>query len=290
VRLEHSASATLPFRDNRRIKLGEAVVVVGYPLQGIVASSMNLTTGTVSALAGLGDDTRMVQFTAPIQPGNSGGPLLDHSGSVVGIVASKLSPLWTAQAVGDIPQNVNFAIKGSVVRDFLDSKGVAYQTVGFQPALDTTELADRAAKAVVALQCTSGSPAEPSVSDRRPTRSATEVLRTAKTVCILVRQGSPVLKTEIGKELLKWGRLALLSSPNEADLVLEVIQTGRLSSTGEGNQAAALLREPASGLELWSSTKGGSWAMSGFGNARVGRAIARDLTKFLDSANKKSTK
>lgn len=58
-----------------RPRLGQNVVVVGYPLQGILASSINVTTGTVSAIAGLNNDTRMIQFTAPVQAGNSGGPL-----------------------------------------------------------------------------------------------------------------------------------------------------------------------------------------------------------------------
>ena len=51
----------------------------------------------------------MLQFTAPVQPGNSGGPLFDQSGHVIGVVTSKLSPLWTAVHLGDLPQNVNFA-------------------------------------------------------------------------------------------------------------------------------------------------------------------------------------
>jgi S1-C subfamily serine protease len=85
--------AFLQFRDDQRLKLGESIVAVGYPLAGVIASSMNLTTGTISALAGIGDDTRMIQFTAPVQPGNSGGPLLDQSGHVVGVVTGKLSPL-----------------------------------------------------------------------------------------------------------------------------------------------------------------------------------------------------
>jgi hypothetical protein len=133
--------------------LGESVIVAGFPLPGVVASSMNLTTGTVSALAGLNEDTRMIQFTAPVQPGNSGGPLLDQSGHVVGIVASKLSPLWTAEHLGDLPENVNFAIKGSVVRDFLDSKGIDYSTAGSTTAFSTPTVAEQIKGALVAVEC-----------------------------------------------------------------------------------------------------------------------------------------
>jgi S1-C subfamily serine protease len=93
-------------------------------LPGLLASEANVTTGTVSALAGIGNDTRFLQMTVPVQPGNSGGPLLDLEGRVVGVVVGKLDALKVASVTGDIPQNVNFAIKAEVVRRFLDASGV----------------------------------------------------------------------------------------------------------------------------------------------------------------------
>ena len=99
-----SPSAALPFSDHPRLALGQSVVAVGYPLQGLLASSLNVTSGTVSALAGLGDDSRHVQITAPVQPGNSGGPLFDQGGNVIGVVTSKLNVLAIAAAVGDVPR------------------------------------------------------------------------------------------------------------------------------------------------------------------------------------------
>ena len=74
------------FRQGRGIRSGSNVVVVGYPLHGIVASEATVTAGIVSALAGPGDDRRLIQITAPVQPGSSGGPVLDSSGNVVGVV------------------------------------------------------------------------------------------------------------------------------------------------------------------------------------------------------------
>ena len=114
-----------PIREDRGIRAGDSVVAVGFPLPGLLASEANVTTGTVSALAGIGNDTRFLQMTVPVQPGNSGGPLLDLEGRVVGVVVGKLDALEVASATGDIPQNVNFAIKASVVRSFLDASGVA---------------------------------------------------------------------------------------------------------------------------------------------------------------------
>jgi S1-C subfamily serine protease len=99
--------------------LGEPVIVFGFPLSGLLSSSGNLTTGIVSAIAGMGDNPRHVQISAPVQPGNSGGPMLDQSGKVVGVVVAKLDAARAASIIGDIPQNVNFAIKGGEVVAFL---------------------------------------------------------------------------------------------------------------------------------------------------------------------------
>jgi hypothetical protein len=129
------------------------VIAFGYPLQGVLSTSLNMTIGNVSALAGLGDDARWLQVTAPIQPGNSGGPLADASGNVVGVVTSKLSPLWAAKNIGDLPQNVNFALKASVVRDFLESRGVGYQAKGLGTTIPVTDLPGKVSGAVFPLQC-----------------------------------------------------------------------------------------------------------------------------------------
>ena len=70
------------------VRLGENVEAIGYPLSQVLATTGNFTTGNVTALAGIGDDSRYIQISAPIQPGNSGGPLLDENGNLVGIVTS----------------------------------------------------------------------------------------------------------------------------------------------------------------------------------------------------------
>jgi S1-C subfamily serine protease len=87
-----------------------------------------VTTGIISSLAGLHNDTRFLQISAPVQPGNSGRPLHDSSGNIVGVVSAKLDALRMVKATGDIPQNINFAIKTGALRDFLDNSAVPYQT------------------------------------------------------------------------------------------------------------------------------------------------------------------
>ncbi|MDG4549179.1 MAG: trypsin-like peptidase domain-containing protein [Candidatus Contendobacter sp.] len=141
------------FRDGPQARLGEAVMVVGYPLGGLLGSGPQVTTGNVSSLIGLGDDTRSLQFTAPTQSGNSGGPLLDGDGAVVGVVSSKLNVVRVHEMTGDIPQNVNFAIKAALARGFLEAAGVDYQSRLPRPTRATADIAAEARDFVVKIEC-----------------------------------------------------------------------------------------------------------------------------------------
>ena len=120
--------AVANFRSGPAIRPGDDVVVVGFPLSGLLADQVNVTTGSVSALAGLHNDNHLLQMSAPVQPGSSGGPLFDLSGNVIGIVVTKLNARLVAEETGDFPQNVNFAIKHGVARRFLELKGLGLRT------------------------------------------------------------------------------------------------------------------------------------------------------------------
>ena len=141
------------FRDGPQARLGEAVIVVGYPLGGLLGSGPQVTTGNVSSLIGPGDDTRALQFTAPTQSGNSGGPLLDGDGIVVGVVSSKLNVVRIHEMTGDIPQNVNFAIKAALARSFLEAAGVDYQSRSPRAARAAADIAAEARDFVVKIEC-----------------------------------------------------------------------------------------------------------------------------------------
>ena len=153
--LETNIPNAQPASFNRlsRARLGEAVTAAGYPLQGLLSKSLNVTGGNISALAGLGDDAKHLQITAPLQPGNSGGPLLDGAGNVIGVAASKLNAIAAAELTGDLPQNVNFAIKAALVRSFLDIHSVNYQRLPFETKLEPEKLAERARQFTVAVHC-----------------------------------------------------------------------------------------------------------------------------------------
>jgi S1-C subfamily serine protease len=104
--------------------LGESIIVYGFPLAGTLSIAGNLTTGSVSGMVGLQNDGTKLQISAPIQSGNSGGAVLDESGNVVGVVQSKLNSVRAQQVTGDVPQNINFAIRGTVAQQFLTSNGI----------------------------------------------------------------------------------------------------------------------------------------------------------------------
>lgn len=153
LKLPTPPGAVAHLRAGRGVRPGDAVVSYGFPLAGSLSSQGNLTTGTVAALAGLKDDTRMMQISAPIQKGNSGGPLLDMSGNVVGVVTSKLNALRVAQATGDLPQNINFAIKASIARLFMEAHGVKYQTREPGKALDAADIGEAARAFTLKVEC-----------------------------------------------------------------------------------------------------------------------------------------
>ena len=146
-----------PLRTQSPALLGESATVFGFPLGGALSSTGNFTTGVVSSLRGFKDAAGEIQITAPVQPGNSGGPVLDRAGAVIGVVQSKLDALRAVKATGDIPQNVNFAVSLDVLADFLAKNSVSFKTAGRQAALETTQVAEMAQAFTYKISCTAAS-------------------------------------------------------------------------------------------------------------------------------------
>jgi len=138
------------------VKIGEPVATYGFPHIGMLATTGNFTLGNVTATSGLGDDVSGLQISVPVQSGNSGGALVDHSGRVVGVIVSKLNVLAMYKESGDLPQNVNFAIKAAIAQVFMDVHGIkmAAQTSNELP-LRPTDLAEMARKMTVLILCKS---------------------------------------------------------------------------------------------------------------------------------------
>lgn len=135
-------------------QLGQEVIVAGYPLRGLLSDDMNIVSGEISSLSGLQNDRSKFQITAPIQQGNSGGPMLDRNGNIIGMVVSKLNVIQVAKHTGDIPQNISFAIKGKVIKRFLKQTNIGYLT-GTDKSVDlnTSEIANKAIQFTVPIEC-----------------------------------------------------------------------------------------------------------------------------------------
>ena len=111
-------------------------------------------------------------------------------------------------------------------------------------------------------------------------------MSSAKKIVLRVK-GDKAMETEIAKKLLAWGRLSIVPSIGEADLTLEITQTGKYDwIRGTGVTAAAELKDAETSRVLWSATKGGSWAMSGYSTRAVARQIADEFIKFVDAGSK----
>jgi S1-C subfamily serine protease len=111
----------LPVGNSKEAKLGDPVFTIGFPNLDVQGVEPKLTRGDINSMAGIKDDPRHFQISVPVQPGNSGGPLVDAGGNVVGVVTMRLGDWRTLKLTGALPQNVNYAVKSSHVRELLDA-------------------------------------------------------------------------------------------------------------------------------------------------------------------------
>ena len=111
----------LPVGNSKEAKLGDPVFTIGFPNTDVQGTEPKLTRGDINSLAGIKDDPRHFQISVPVQPGNSGGPLVDAAGNVVGVVTMRLGDWRTLKLTGALPQNVNYAVKSAHVRELVES-------------------------------------------------------------------------------------------------------------------------------------------------------------------------
>jgi S1-C subfamily serine protease len=133
-------------------KLGETIGVIGYPLTGILSAEPKATFGQINSVAGAGNDYTLLQISAPVQAGNSGGPVFDTSGNVIAIVVSQASLALVSQ-IGNIPQNVNFAIRGELAQIFMQAHGVSFKVGDHKKQLRTDEIANSGQKSTALIIC-----------------------------------------------------------------------------------------------------------------------------------------
>ena len=132
-------------------ELGEVVYVAGFPYD---LDTLNFTTGAISALVGPQKNITQFQFTAPVQPGNSGGPILNTWGSLIGVTFARIDDMYVLQNSGTLPQNINYGIRLDVVRDLLVENNIKFRegrNFWFQPTQE--KVAQLAKDTTVLLNC-----------------------------------------------------------------------------------------------------------------------------------------
>ena len=137
-------------------RLGEPVTALGYPYLGNLGQGLTVTGGNVSALRGIDGGEGEIMISAPVQPGNSGGPLLNGSGAVIGVVVARVDDLAILEETGTLPQNMNFAVPSPVLAAYLSDAGVSLpEGQGGEGDL-RGGIPDRIARSVVPVLCYGG--------------------------------------------------------------------------------------------------------------------------------------
>ena len=135
------------------VELGERVLVAGFPYGELYSNTIKVTGGMVSAVRGIGDDSAQFQMDAAAQSGNSGGPIYDTNGNIVGVVVAQLNKFKVAKATGSLPENVNFGIKASTVMQFLTTSGLPSKWSARSKKMSPTALAKIAQKQTLMVIC-----------------------------------------------------------------------------------------------------------------------------------------
>lgn len=128
------------------------LIVAGYPFGENFSSTIKFTKRIVSSLAGLGNNYSQIQIDAAIQPGNSGGPIVDENGNAIAVAVAKLSISHVLKNYGVVPENTNFGVKVSAVRNLLDSCDIRYSK-SQNSALSKQELAKNVTSETLYLTC-----------------------------------------------------------------------------------------------------------------------------------------
>lgn len=130
LKVAHWPGRHLALVSSSEISYASAVLAAGFPDPSVLGTNPKISTGVVNALSGVRDDPRHIQISAPVQPGNSGGPLLSSSGRVVGVIAAGLNSIDRMANGGYLPQSVNYAVKADLVFPLLKSAGVSTPKFG----------------------------------------------------------------------------------------------------------------------------------------------------------------
>jgi S1-C subfamily serine protease len=155
VKTTYAPTAIATFPATPKYRVGDDVIAFGFPygVNQVLSSSGVLTTGTISALSGSNDDSARMQINAEIQPGNSGGPLADRYGDVIGINTARLGDAYAYTMSGQLPQNVNFSVKEMMAKSFLTAHSIPFTAKDRSTPMANADIADEMKLYTVYLSC-----------------------------------------------------------------------------------------------------------------------------------------
>jgi S1-C subfamily serine protease len=145
LKLSKPISSTAKIRNDPDLRLGETAINYGFPLSGELSTSAKITSGAVNSLAGYNNNSAFIQYDAASQFGNSGGPVLDASGNVIGVVSAKLDDSEN--------QLVNFATKSTILEGFLKANKVPFEKADLTEELKLPDIAEKAEAFTVLVGC-----------------------------------------------------------------------------------------------------------------------------------------
>ncbi|MFH2060475.1 MAG: tetratricopeptide repeat-containing serine protease family protein [Pseudomonadota bacterium] len=140
----------IAFSPNRSAKMGQEVFTIGYPNPSLQGVNAKITKGIVNSLTGFQDDLRLYQISVPVQPGNSGGALLDENGNVLGVVMAMLDAKTTFKISGSLPQNVNYAVKSTYALAMLDTLPEIFDKL-IEPLRSKSDAVEKVEKSTVMI-------------------------------------------------------------------------------------------------------------------------------------------
>ena len=138
----------IAFSSNRSAKMGQEVFTIGYPNPSLQGVNAKITKGIVNSLTGFQDDLRLYQISVPVQPGNSGGALVDENGNVLGVIVAMLDAKTTFKISGSLPQNVNYAVKSLYAQAMIDTMPEVAEKL-ISPSRGKSDAIDNAQKSTV---------------------------------------------------------------------------------------------------------------------------------------------
>ena len=111
LKVDLSTSSYVSLAKAASTKIGDRAFTLGYPVPDLLGAELKFTDGSISSLSGMQNDATLMQITVPVQPGNSGGPLMNEGGDVVGMITSSAAPAFFMKVTGTLPQGINWAVK-----------------------------------------------------------------------------------------------------------------------------------------------------------------------------------